>query len=75
MQSGDRRPILLRRPVQHTYMYPLETDVVPSGLQEPATDQGERLVDPIIEEDKDSHRPRKAAAQATRFRIQELLND
>ena len=72
MQSGDRRPILLRRPVQH--IYPLETDVVPAGLQEPVTDQGERLVDPIIE-DKDSHRPRRAAAQAARFRIQELLND
>ena len=42
MQSGDRCPILLRRPVQH--IYPLETDVVPSGLQEPVTDQGERLV-------------------------------
>ena len=75
VQSGDRRPILLRRPVQH--IYPIETDVVPSGLQEPVTDQGERLVDPIIEEDKDahSHRPRRAAAQAARFRIQELLND
>ena len=73
VQSGDRRPILLRQPVQH--IYPLETDVVPSGLQEPATDQGERLVDPIIEEDKDSHRPIRAAAQAARFRIQELQND
>eukprot|EP00731_Ephydatia_muelleri_P012696 Em0007g6a len=47
VQSGDRRPILLRRPVQH--IYSLETDVVPSGLQEPATDQGEHLVDSIIE--------------------------
>ena len=30
VQSGDRRPILLRRPVQH--IYPLETDVVPSRI-------------------------------------------
>ena len=43
VQSGDRCPILLRRPVQP--INPLETDVVPSGLQETATDQGERLVD------------------------------
>ena len=43
VQSGDRRPILLRRPVQH--INPLETDVVPTGLQEPVTNHGERLVD------------------------------
>ena len=60
VQSGDKRPILLRQPVQH--IYPFETDAVSAGMQLPATAQGIHVVDPISGEDDLSHCPRRAAA-------------
>ena len=45
VQSGDRRPTLLRQPVQH--IYPLETYGVPVNPDLPATTQEPDSVDPV----------------------------
>eukprot|EP00731_Ephydatia_muelleri_P006677 Em0003g925a len=48
-----------------------------TSLQEPVATQGTHLVIPVNGENEDahSHHPRRAAAQADKFRLQELLND
>ena len=77
VQSGDRHPILLRRPVQH--IYPPETDGVSASVQQPVTthepvttqEPEEDWVDPVDPNTEDARKlcPRRAAAHAARFRL------